>query len=445
MNGFQSSISLFAATLMAAFFAHADGPRFTKRAPGAPPPPVDVAVLTGLDALHQAIDGLGKAGLPAIQVEDLARNIRLRPFASGWMKKRKDARGVPTAATINLNAAEMLDMARLALEVFRINLDAQRAAERRRRDLAARGIEEVPASTGACRFTLDLGGGGTLQFDCWGECHVDRRFISERDMAVVRRLEACYRRAFASSAYSPGTKGAGKAPVAPVTADGMEDVRAEDEIMEAAALLPQTRQEDARRRKVPIFRGFEDARYQRHDALILKLTREFNAHKADWIGGSTNQAAKVADLTPALVKSHMIEETGGNGPMSLAAWPIDPQQVNVPGDWSDAKVAIGLKKPVRRNEGTAEANVRAAIKFLARKGFGSSGQPAGRRPTGFFDGWPTALKRYNARRDRTFDNRVYSDAYSEKIRTRAANPNMFVPIEIRLQPKVAAQPPAPGL
>ena len=113
--------------------------------------------------------------------------------------------------------------------------------------------------------------------------------------------------------------------------------------------------------------------------------------------------------------------------MSKAAWPIDPEQVNVPGDWSDAKIDLGLTKPVKRNEGTAEGNVRAAIKFLARKGFGKSGQATRKRPEGFFDGWPVA--------------RYYSDAYSEKIRKRAENPNLFVPIEIKLATKLVAAAP----
>ena len=183
---------------------------------------------------------------------------------------------------------------------------------------------------------------------------------------------------------------------------------------------------------VPVFRGFEDDRYQAHDALILKLTADFNAHKANWIGGTAVQAAKTAALTPAMVKAHMIEESGGNGPASLAAWRVDPLQVTVPGDWDDAKIDLGLRKPAKRNEGKIDANVRAAIMFLARTGFGKSGKAARLRPTGFFDGWRDALRRYNARRDRTADGRSYSDAYATKILSRAKDPDAFVPIEIKL-------------
>ena len=66
------------------------------------------------------------------------------------------------------------------------------------------------------------------------------------------------------------------------------------------------------------------------------------------------------------------------------------------------------------------------------KGFGQSARPAKDRPSGFFDGWPDALRRYNGRRDRTETDRYYSDEYAEKIVRRASDPDLFVPIEIKL-------------
>ena len=80
----------------------------------------------------------------------------------------------------------------------------------------------------------------------------------------------------------------------------------------------------------------------------------------------------------------------------------------------------------------AENNVRAAIMYLSRKGFGQSARPAKDRPSGFFDGWPDALRRYNGRRDRTETDRYYSDEYAEKIVRRVSDPDLFVPIEIKL-------------
>jgi hypothetical protein len=106
--------------------------------------------------------------------------------------------------------------------------------------------------------------------------------------------------------------------------------------------------------------------------------------------------------------------------------------VNVPGDWGGEKELVGLRKPSHRNEGSIENNVRAAIMYLARKGFSSSARPAAERPNGYFDGWRRALQRYNGRRDRTETNRYYSDEYADKILRRAASPERFEPIEIKL-------------
>ena len=96
---------------------------------------------------------------------------------------------------------------------------------------------------------------------------------------------------------------------------------------------------------------------------------------------------------------------------------------------------MGLSQPPKRTEGTAEGNVRAAIMYLSRKGFGASARPAAERPKGFFDGWLRALQRYNGRRDRTDTDRWYSDEYADKIMKRAADPETFVPIEIKLAGK----------
>jgi hypothetical protein len=131
----------------------------------------------------------------------------------------------------------------------------------------------------------------------------------------------------------------------------------------------------------------------------------------------------------------MIEESGGNGPRSIAAWKVDPLQVNVPGDWGDEKKLVGLNKPEKRNEGSLETNIRAALRYLSRKGFGTSAKPAAETPKSKFSGWLSALRRYNGRRDRTETDRYYSDEYADKIMKRANNPSMFVPIEIKLAPK----------
>ena len=301
---------------------------------------------------------------------------------------------------LSVDPAALVEVAPLALEALQIHRRSLDREAAHAAELARRGIAEVPAC-GVQRYTVDTAGLlDGVSFDEWGEFYVDTRFVTDEEMKTVKAIEAWFRKWF------PKLAGKKRVPVQPTGKAG-----------------------------VPVFRGFEDERYQRHDALIARLVDEFNADKAEACGGAPAQAAKIADLTPALVKAHMIEESGGNGPASKAAWAVDPLQVNVPGDWGEEKKLVGLSKPSRRNEGTAETNVRAAIRYLSRKGFGSSARPAADRPNGFFDGWPKALQRYNGRRDRTETDRYYSDEYADKIVKRASDPSMFVPIEIKLAAK----------
>ena len=186
--------------------------------------------------------------------------------------------------------------------------------------------------------------------------------------------------------------------------------------------------------KVPVFKGFEAARYQQYDAIIAKIVDEFNRDPSRWTGGTAGQAGSIPQITAAQVKAHMIQETGGGDVNSRAAWARDPLQVNVPGDWNPYKKYLGIKEPRRRNEGSFEKNLRAGIMLLARKGFGVSGQPAANRPDGAFDGWPRALQRYNGRSDKAADGRKYSEAYSERIRQRASSDDE-VPIPIPTKKK----------
>ena len=310
-----------------------------------------------------------------------------------------ELQGLDTLAMSVDAIAEVLPLAMEALSI------SHRAAEREakhRAELAKKGIAEVPPSDSA-KYVMNAGLAGQFFFDNFGEFYIDRRFVTKDEMVTIRKIETWLRSKFPGSAKS---------------------------------FAARTKDETGAPRKVPVFRGFEDARYQAHDDLIVKMTADFNAHKADWCGGTAAQAGKLADITPAMVKSHMIEESGGNGPRSRAAWSADPLQVNVPGDWSEEKMLLGLKKPTKRNEGELAANVRAAIMYLSRKGFGVSGRPAKDRPTGFFDGWKDALRRYNGRRDRTDTDRYYSDEYADKILSRATDPDVFVPIEIKLAPGI---------
>ena len=182
--------------------------------------------------------------------------------------------------------------------------------------------------------------------------------------------------------------------------------------------------------EVPVFKGFEDARYQQYDAQIRQFCEEFNKSRKVWAGATADQAVGIPVLTPAQVKAHMIQETGGGDLKSRTAWKHDPLQVNVPGDWNPYKKYLGLSKPRRCNEGSGAKNLKAGLMLLSRKGFGVSGQPAENRPDGEFDGWPRALQRYNGRSDKTATGVAYSEAYSARIRQRAEHPGEEVPIPI---------------
>ena len=298
---------------------------------------------------------------------------------------------------LDVDPQAIMEILPLATEAIAIQQRAEAREAKHAEELRKKGIAEVPPC-GSERYVIDTPAFGGFAFDGWGELYIDRRFVTDEEMKTVKKIEAWIAKWFPQ----------------------------------------QTKKRVAKPRKsaggagLPVFRGFEDARYQAHDALIAKLVREFNADKMGWTGCTPEQVAKVGDLTAALVKAHMIEESGGNGPRSKAAWSVDPLQVNVPGDWGVEKELVGLVKPAKRNEGTAEQNIRAAIKYLSRKGFGASARPAASRPKGFFDGWLDALRRYNGRRDRTDTDRYYSDEYADKIMKRAKDPNAFVPIEIKL-------------
>ena len=319
-------------------------------------------------------------------------------FALGISAGTSPAVDLQDLAAFGLDADAVAEVLPLAMEALAISQRATVREAQHKAELAKKGIAEVPPSASA-KYVMNAGLAGKFVFDNFGEFYIDRRFVTKDEMVTVRRIEAWLRDHF------------------PEPSKGF-DIRTTDETG-----VP---------RKVPVFRGFEDARYQAHDELIVRMTADFNAHKAAWCGGTEAQAMKVADITPAMVKSHMIEESGGNGPLSLAAWSADPLQVNVPGDWGPEKELVGLVKPVRRNEGELKDNVRAAIMYLSRKGFSSSARPAKERPKGFFDGWKDALRRYNGRRDRTDTDRYYSDEYADKVLRRAADPDLFVPIEIKL-------------
>ena len=173
---------------------------------------------------------------------------------------------------------------------------------------------------------------------------------------------------------------------------------------------------------------YKTNRYSMHDKSIDNAVSAFNKDKAKYSGASPDQAKSIPNLSADLVKAWLIQETGGGDARSLAAWKVDPGQVNVPGDWTPAKASLGLKEPKHRNEGTAEKNIMAAIGFLTRKGFSRSGSaPA---PKATFGGWATALLRYNGRNVLTSNGKSYSENYSNQIMNRSKDMSKATPIDL---------------
>ena len=88
-------------------------------------------------------------------------------------------------------------------------------------------------------------------------------------------------------------------------------------------------------------------------------------------------------------------------------------------DWDRYKSGLGLKKS-EAGAGDLKTNIRAGVVMMIRKGFGKSGQPpnkiSGR--TGVFDGYKTALRRYNGRTDPTTNGSTYSVNYTNRIMRR---------------------------
>lgn len=326
--------------------------------------------------------------------------LSVEPYqANDWAK----GMNLPARAVIPLREGELAGVCELFSKVDALRVRMARRARANAYWLELSGEGESVPSDAALRFEL-VWQGRRYAFDRWGRFAVDGRFVRPADAELLARFSTFYKNHLAETVFRdfPAT-------------------RPESRPTPSATTLP-------------VFAGFEDDRYQKHDALVLRLVAEFNADRAAGVGAAPGTRLNIPELNPALIKALMIEESGGNGPRSQEAWECDPLQVNVPGDWSEAKAELGLKKPEARNEGTLEDNLRAGIRYLARKGFGLSGRAIAHRPDAYFDSWRTALQRYNGRSDTVADGRRYRVAYADRILRRAEHPSLFVPIAIERHP-----------
>ena len=117
---------------------------------------------------------------------------------------------------------------------------------------------------------------------------------------------------------------------------------------------------------VPVFKSFENSRYQQYDRLIARFVDDFNRNPSKWIGGTSDQGKGVSKITAAQVKAHMIQETGGGDMRSRAAWSKDPLQANVPGDWNPYKKYLGLREPRRHAQRKGRTAPRPSGALLRR-------------------------------------------------------------------------------
>lgn len=325
-----------------------------------------------------------------------AASVAVEPYqANGWA----EGLPLPERAEVALREDERAGICELFSKVDALRVRVARRAVANAYWLNLSGEGESEPSDAALRFEL-VWLGRRYAFDRWGRFAIDGRFVRPSDAELLARFDAFYRERLAETAFAQVPAARPKARPVP-----------------SATTLP-------------VFAGFEDDRYQQHDALILRLVAEFNANRAAGVGAAEGAQPNVPALSPALIKALMIEESGGKGPRSQEVWGCDPLQVNVPGDWSEAKAELGLRKPTARNEGTLEENLRAGIRYLARKGFGLSGRAVAHRPEAYFDSWRAALERYNGRSDAVSDGRRYRVAYADRVLRRAAEPNRFVPIAV---------------
>ena len=89
----------------------------------------------------------------------------------------------------------------------------------------------------------------------------------------------------------------------------------------------------------------------------------------------------------------------------------------------------GLSLSQKHNQGSVEQNLRAAIIWLVRKGFGDSGQPPASRQRATFDGWQVVSQRYNTRKDAPKKAKLYSQEHAQHIVNRIITPSKCCPIK----------------
>ena len=67
---------------------------------------------------------------------------------------------------------------------------------------------------------------------------------------------------------------------------------------------------------------------------------------------------------------------------------------------------------------------------MIRKGFGRAAQMPSNNPDSTFDGYYTAVERYNGRREMTENGNLYTENYVRHIFNRANDPDTYYQVEL---------------
>ena len=226
-------------------------------------------------------------------------------------------------------------------------VDAVMAESRRRHGLWNRYLDlmrmrESQQGTASVRFRLSINGRIYL-FTDRGRLFLDGRFVKADEVPALLAVEKAFAAVLAASPYAKTFK-----------------VRTETACSEFDVSVGKIR--------VPVFQGFEDSRYQRHDAAVARISAD--SERTD------------RPLSAALLKSLLIE---------TRCWDFDPESFD-------------------------ESQVRAVASEL--EGL------AGDR----FAGWEPALMAFAGKSSAAEVGRRYRVDFATRVVSRACNPDTFVPV-----------------
>ena len=169
--------------------------------------------------------------------------------------------GILLALALDLTLLqEAVEVFTPALEVFIAAGERSRAYDEFQREM---GRQDSQMSLSDSIAVLEVMG-NRFYFDEDGYLWFDDRFVRPDERAAIEAVNRFYRKHLAADAERE-----------------REEERKKAGVVKKKPVLP-------------VFRGYEAARYQQYDALIARMVADFNAHKARWCGAGTSLSAPVA-------------------------------------------------------------------------------------------------------------------------------------------------------